>query len=57
MIKKSYYLNTEDAATIEAMDTIIQSIPCFVWEDNGETVIECRAEDAAFVEKALAPVV
>lgn len=57
MIKKSYYLNTEDAATIEAMDTIIQSIPCFVWEENGETVIECRAEDVAFVEKTLAPAV
>ena len=57
MIKKSYYLNTEDTATIEAMDTIIQSIPCFVWEENGETVIECRAEDVAFVEKVLASVV
>lgn len=57
MTKKSYYLDTEDAATIEAMNTIIQTIPCFVWEENGETVIECRDADVAFVEKVLAPVV
>lgn len=57
MTKKSYYLDTEDAATIEAMDTIIQTIPCFVWEENGETVIECRDADVAFVEKILAPVI
>lgn len=57
MIKKSYYLNTEDDATIDAINTIIERIPCFIWEENDETVIQCREEDLPFVEKMLAPVI
>lgn len=56
MIKKSYYLTLDDE-TCTALTAIAERIPCFIWEQDGETVIECRDEDVAFVERMLAPVV
>lgn len=57
MIKKSYYLNYDNELVIDAMDRIIERIPCFVWEENDETIIACREEDLPYVEKILAPVI
>lgn len=56
MIKKSYYLELNDE-TCTALTEIVESIPCYIWEENGEIVIECEPADIAFVEKMLAPVI
>lgn len=56
MIKLGYML-TLDNDTCAALELISERIPCFIWEENGTTIIECREADAAFIERALAPYV
>lgn len=41
----------------ERLDEIAERIPCFAAFRNGEIIISCRVEDAAFVENMLADLV
>lgn len=41
----------------ERLDEIAERIPCFAAFRNGEITVECRVEDAAFVENMLADLV
>ena len=43
----------------ESLEEIKEKIPCFVYVDSkaNEVYITCREEDAAFVERVLAPYV
>lgn len=56
MKKLAYYLDMSEACR-GALTGIAERIPCFIWEENDLIVIECREDDAAFVERILAPYV
>lgn len=49
-----YNLDHDNDAVQGALTTIAETIPCFIWDEDGETYIECREEDAAYVERMIA---
>lgn len=56
MIRLGYML-TLDNDTCAALTSISERIPCFMWEEDGTIIIECREADAVYVECILAPYV
>lgn len=61
MTKKVYYIEAS-VSLVSAVEYIENAIPCFielepVEMDYMEVTIICRDADAAFVEKAVAPLV
>lgn len=47
----------DNAVIHHRLDEIAERIPCFASYSNGEIVVKCRIEDAAFVERKLADLV
>lgn len=50
MVKKSLHIDIENIETQIALTAIAEGLPCFIWEEDGKIIIECREEDSWLID-------
>lgn len=50
MVKKHFHIDMDNLESQIALTSIAEGLPCFIWEEDDEIVIECREEDYPVVD-------